>query len=63
MGDENLMNSDGTCVVCGHEATGHPNGCSICDCVLVVEAAKEIEAETGIEQKIGTEFGVRLRRP
>jgi hypothetical protein len=31
--------------------------------VLVVEAAKEPEAETGLEQKIGTEFGVRLRRP
>lgn len=63
MGDEKLMSSDGTCVECGHMATQHANGCSTCDCELVVEAAKETEAETGIERKIGTEFGVRLRRP
>jgi hypothetical protein len=63
MGDENLMNPDGTCVECGHLATEHASGCSVCDCELVAEAAKETEAETGIEQKIGTEFGICLRRP
>lgn len=63
MGEENLMSSDGTCVECGHAATGHSNGCSLCECELVVEAANETEAETGLEAKIGTEFGVRLRRP
>lgn len=63
MGDENLMSSDGTCVECGHMATAHTSGCNTCDCKLVVEAAKETEAETGIEGKIGTEYGVCLRRP
>jgi len=63
MSDENLMNSDGTCVECGHVATEHANGCSMCDCEIVAEAAKETEAGTGIEKKIGVEFGVCLRRP
>ena len=63
MGDETLMNSDGTCAKCGHVATEHANGCSLCDCDLVAEAAKETEETRGIGSKIGVEYGVVLRKP
>jgi len=58
-----LMNSDGSCVRCGHMATEHARGCSQCDCKLVVIAAKEPPDTEGIGNSIDVDFGVMLREP